>query len=140
MKKIVSAAAILAVLGVATLVINPLSAQGDKVPTPKEIMGKLNKGPNALHAMLGKALKSDEPAWDDIQKETKEYSELAAGLGKNDPPKGDKDSWAKLTKTYAENAKALADGAEKKDKAAMTTAHGKIGKSCKSCHDAHRGK
>ena len=32
---------------------------------------------------------------------------MAAALGKNAPPKGESESWAKLTQEYADNARAL---------------------------------
>ena len=54
------------------------------------------------------------------------------------PPKGDKDSWQKLTRAYADNTKALAAAAAGMDKDAAKAASEKIGKSCDACHMAHR--
>jgi mono/diheme cytochrome c family protein len=105
--------------------------------TIKEVMGKAHKGPNSLLANLGKDLKDDEPEWTDIQKETKELVELGTTLGKNDPPKGDKQSWKNLTKAYLDNAKALDAAAQKKDKATAQSYQAKLAGSCKACHTAH---
>jgi cytochrome c556 len=69
---------------------------------------------------------------------SKEYAELANCLGKNKCPKGSADSWAKLCKSYAEDAKELDTAAGKKDKAAALVAWGKLNKSCQGCHDEHR--
>src|SRR4029453_10618001 len=39
--------------------------------------------------------------WEDAQKEAKTMADLGSKLGKNEPPRGDKDNWAKLTKKFA---------------------------------------
>jgi cytochrome c556 len=106
-------------------------------PTCSEIMKKVN-GKGGLHKALPTALKANPVDWAGVQKQTKEYSELAANLGKNDPPKGEKASWQKLTKTYADGAKNLHTAVEKKDKDAALMAHGAIGKMCMNCHRTHR--
>ena len=124
----------------AVLAFSPAGAQDTKAPTVKQVMGKLTKGPNSLTATLGKDLQDDAPAWDDIQKDTKEFVKFADALGKNDPPKGEKDSWQKLTKAYAENAKAMDDAAQKKDRKVALAAHNKLSTACMSCHDQHRKK
>jgi cytochrome c556 len=111
---------------------------GKKSPTVKEIMGKLNKGPTALTPALGKALKAAEPDWEKILEQTKTYIEQVGDLAKNDAPKGTKESWEKLTKAYAENAKALNEAAKKKDVQAAKTAQAKLAGSCRVCHMAHR--
>lgn len=131
--------AVLAVAVVA-LVMGPAAADEDKVPTIKEVMGKVNKGPKALSGMLGKELKAGDPDWSEIQKHTKEVAKLVAALEKNTPKKGEEDSWKQLTKDYAAKAKELDEAAEKKDKDAALAAHKKISGMafCKSCHSVHR--
>ncbi len=109
-----------------------------KDPTIKEIMGKLHKGANAPIGLLKKDLQEDDPDWPEIQKTTKEFVTLGAALGKNDPPKGDADSWKKLTKQYFDNAKILDDAAKKKDKSGALSAQAKLAGSCLACHKAHR--
>ena len=106
--------------------------------TVKDVMKKAHAGPNSLLANIGKDLKDDDPEWADIQKETKDLVELGTALGKNDPPKGDKDSWKSLTKAYLDNAKALDAAAQKKDKATAQSYHAKLMGACKACHMAHR--
>jgi cytochrome c556 len=64
---------------------------------------------------------------------------LSKALGKNDPPKGDKKSWEKLTKDYLTNAEALQKAAADKDSKAAASSQMKLQNSCKSCHGAHRG-
>jgi hypothetical protein len=126
----------------AVLVFSPVGAQDTKTPTIKEVMKKLNAGPNSMTANLGKDLDEDKPEWDDIQKETKEFVTFVTGLGKNKPPMGDADHWDKLTKEYLDNAKALDSAADKKDKKAAVAAHKKLSAPtfCKSCHDEHKKK
>ena len=108
-------------------------------PDIETIMKKVNGKKGGLHPTLMTDLKAATIDWDAATKKAKEYCDLAGCLGKNDPPKGDKQSWEKLAKDYASNAKALNDACEKKDKAAATSALGKISGSCGSCHKAHRG-
>jgi cytochrome c556 len=107
------------------------------VPDIKEIMSKANK-PGGFYFALVRDLKDDEPPWDDVQAGAKALNKLAAVLGKNTPPKGDKTSWDQLTKAYADNAKALEAAALKKDKKAAQTAATALGESCNACHKAHR--
>jgi hypothetical protein len=101
-------------------------------------MGKLTKGPNSLTPVIGKELEADPPAWDTIQPQTKEYARLAAAMGKNDPPKGTKESWTKLSAVFADSAAALDKAAQARNRDAAVEAHGQIAGSCMECHRAHR--
>jgi cytochrome c556 len=125
------------VLLVGLALVPPMHAQGEKL-TVKEVMGKVNKGPTALFPTIRKGLNADAPDWPELQKQAKEISSLVDSLGKKEPPRGEKESWAKFTKAYAADAKTLADAAEKKDKDAMIGAHAKITKACTACHNMHR--
>jgi hypothetical protein len=111
---------------------------GKSSPEIKQIMVRLTKGPNSLTPVIGNELKSATPPWDSIQGQTKEYAQLAADMGKYDPPKGDKDSWAKLSAAYAGLATDLDRAAQARDKDAALAAHGQITNSCNSCHRQHR--
>lgn len=133
MKRYRSAAVGLAVLAL----VVPVGAQGEKM-TVKEIMGKVNKGPTALFPTVRKGLNADAPDWADVQKQAKEIADLAAALAKKEPPRGEKSTWAKFTKDYAADTKALADAALKKDRNATIAAHAKLTKACAACHNAHR--
>ncbi len=108
-------------------------------PTIKEIMTKAHKGSKSLLGDLRAELKQDEPDWATVQKDSKELVELGTSLGKNKPPKGEQESWDRLTSAYLANAKALDAAAGQMDKGAAQTALGKIGGSCKACHQAHKG-
>jgi len=123
----------------ANLGADRLGAADDKVPTIEEIMQKVNKRKGGLHADLGDALKAAKTDWDTVKTNTKQYATLAEFLGKNDPPKGAKASWDKLTKTYADDAKALNAAAEKMDKTAVANLHKKLSGECMGCHKVHKG-
>src|SRR5262245_48352457 len=110
---VTSVAALLALVG---LTWCPDDAQA-KDPSIKEIMGKLHKGANAPLGILKRDLQSDDPPWLEIQKVSRDFLILGAALSKNAPPKGDKDSWAKYARQYYDNAKALDDAAQRKDRA-----------------------
>jgi hypothetical protein len=133
------AAAALAGLLLADFGADRLAAADDKVPTIEDIMQAVNKKKGGLHSDVGDALKMGSVDWDAVQKKTKSYAAMAEFLGKNDPPKGSKASWDKLTKTYADDAKALNAAAEKKDKSTLATMHKKLSGECAACHKQHKG-
>jgi hypothetical protein len=130
----------LALLVGAGLTLNAIGADKEKEPTIKEIMTKAHKGGNSLIQKLGKELKAADPEWEAIQKQAKDLVKLGTSLGKNDPPKGEKDSWEKLTKEYLDNAKSLEKAANDKNKEKATESQKALSKSCMACHKAHKGK
>jgi cytochrome c556 len=71
-------------------------------------------------SVLKKQVEAKSPNWEEIQKTTEDIAKYGKALGQNDPDKGDKESWKKLTGKVKASQKA-------------------IGGSCKACHDAHRG-
>jgi mono/diheme cytochrome c family protein len=105
-------------------------------------MTKVGKGPQALQGSLGAALKQSEPAWDTIQPKTQEYAQLTSELGKLEPVKGTKDSWAKLTLAFADSAAEFEHAAQakdkNKDKDKTKEALDSLGGSCMACHREHR--
>ena len=123
-----------------TAVLGPSALAQDKMPGIKEIMARLNK-PGGIYPAIAKELKADDTDWDDIQQQAKTFEKLATALGKNSPPKGDAASWERLTKEYADNARALEQAASRKDRTATKAAHARLGGStCATCHKAHQKK
>ncbi len=110
----------------------------DKAPTIKEIMDKLHKGANPPIILIKRSLQSSDPDWEEIQKQTKEFAEMVEALEKNDPPKGDKSSWARLAKQYIANAKGMNAAAQNNDKRETLKFQAKLAGSCTTCHKAHR--
>lgn len=115
-------------------------AQDAKPPTVKEIMKKVNFRDGALCPLLGRALKVDEPNWEEVQRETQQFATLVNALAQHDPPRGDKASWQQLAKTYGAAAKELDDATQRKDRPAALAAHAKVANpaTCNGCHKAHR--
>jgi cytochrome c556 len=138
MKSLICAASVMSLIVVIGVVTRSSGAAAEDAATIDKIMESLHKGRRSPLATLKTALKSQSPDWASVQKEAKTYVKYAADLPKNDPPKGDKASFKKLATAFATNAKALASAAEKEDLAAAKSALGKIGGSCKTCHDAHK--
>jgi cytochrome c556 len=103
-----------------------------------QIMIKIGRGPNSLSSLLDQELKADPTPWDTIQPQAAEYAKLAAEFGKQQPTKGDKDSWTNLTKAFADHASALDRAAQAKDLAAAKEAQTSLGASCMGCHREHR--
>jgi hypothetical protein len=131
--------ALVALVTVAGLTLAPSRAEDKKTPTIKEVMAKANKGNSALLGVLKKELAAQDINWDHVQEHAKELLDLSKALGKNEPPKGEKASWEKLTKQYEDNATALNKAAEKKERQAATDARNKLQGSCAGCHKLHRG-
>jgi hypothetical protein len=108
-------------------------------PSPiRDIMVKLAKGPQSLTSQVGQELQADPPEWDKVQFQMKEYTELVQSMAKHDPPRGDKESWAKMTGSFAEAASALQKAVLAKDKEGAAAAQKNIAKTCTSCHLQHR--
>jgi cytochrome c556 len=129
----------LAVLLIAGIAAGPAGASSDEeTPSIKKVMKKLNSGKNASVNKVKAALKGDSPSWSEIQKESKVIATLAATLPKNDPPRGDKESFEKLAKAFASAGKSLEESADKEDLTASREAMKKISTSCMPCHKSHR--
>ena len=108
-------------------------------PVIKEVMVKIGKGPNALTPTIAKELKEAQPPWDAIGSQAHEVSTLAASIVKEEPTRGDKESWARLSGIFLASADELDKAAQSKDQAAATNAHAKLANGCMECHRAHRG-
>ena len=140
MRALLCATSVLVLLLVAGLVSGPAGAQDDeKVPSVKKIMGVLHKGAKAHLSKVKTALKGDSPDWAEVLKDAKAIAKNGAYLAKNDPPRGEKESWERLAKTYASTAKTLEKAAEKEDLTKARAATKKLSASCKACHDEHKG-
>lgn len=103
----------------------PVIADDDDAPKYKikDVMKKAMKGPLLKKVAGGDA--SDA--------EKKQLHEMLVALGKNSPPKGDEDSWKKLTGALAKAGKAAVDGEEDAGAALKKAAN------CKACHSKHKG-
>jgi hypothetical protein len=122
--------------GLAVLIL--AGAATADAPSVKEIMGKANK-PTGIYFNLAQDLKDENPSWPDIQQEAKDLAKLAAALRQTIPPRGDKASWDRLTKAYADSAKALEQATAKMDQKGAQVAHAKMGgDACMTCHKAHK--
>lgn len=104
------------------------------VPTIKEIMVKGHKGTESYIAKIRADAKGGK--WDDAKEYAKTLAFFGENLGKNKAPKGEADSWEKLTKKYAESTKAVAKAVDDKDASAVNKALDTI--NCAECHKAHK--
>jgi hypothetical protein len=116
----------------------PDGAPPEKAGPIAAIMVKLSRGPESLTMVIGEELRVDPPPWDKLQPQTKEVAQLTASLGKHEPPKGSKESWAKNTAAYSDSAVALDKAVGDKDKAAAIAAHKAMFSACMVCHREHR--
>ena len=111
---------------------------GGQVPSIEDIMEKAHANKTGLRAKIAEEVKKPSPDWSTVQKQSKEFVSLAEALAKNNVPKGDKSSWQKLTKDYAEQVKDLDKSVAKKDAKAVTAANQKLNANCTTCHEKHR--
>jgi hypothetical protein len=102
----------------------------DKKPTKadiKELMKKTHKGEDSPLGKLSKELKSEEPSWDEVQKQVKELNNMASALASCDDT-------SKVAGNFQKSVTALDAAATKKDKAAAVEARQMLFKSCGACH------
>lgn len=80
--------------------------------------------------------------WDDAAKSSKTWLKAAEDMGKNNPPKGEKESWKTLTEKYLTSVKTIDESVGKKDadgvKKALEPFSGN--KNCGECHGPHKPK
>jgi cytochrome c556 len=139
MRPLFCVAGLLAVLALAGLASGPAGATSDdETPTIKKVMSKLHKGKTAPLNVLKTALKGSSPNWEKVQKEAKIYAEYSAAMPKNDPPRGDKESYDKLAEAFASAGKSLEESAEKEALKGSRDALKKITGSCMPCHKSHK--
>ncbi|AMV36459.1 cytochrome c [Planctomyces sp. SH-PL62] len=137
MKSLICGASLAALILAAGLSAARVDA-ADEAASVEVVMKKLFAGKSSPNGTLKAAAKSDSPDWTKVKEASDVFARYAPALGENAPPKGDKDSWDKLTKGLAEHAKTLGAAVEKKDVEGLKAVVQGIGGSCKACHAAHR--
>lgn len=131
---------LLAMLLLAGGILGLDGAEPDKAPDIKQIMQRANK-PTGIYFNLKKDVEDAEPMWAEMSERARELAKLAAALGKQSPTKGEKASWSKLSRAYADDARGLSQAVAKKDKKAARAAIARMGGgTCKNCHKVHRPK
>ncbi len=122
--------------GAASADPRPDDKKPEKPKDIKEIMNKGHKGKKALLNVVGNELKAEK--WDKVQEATEQMKVFGETIGDFDPPKGDKESWKKMTDKYKEQTKKMDEAADKKDAAGTEKALKMVQDSCKGCHSQHK--
>ncbi|MBO0698742.1 MAG: cytochrome c [Zavarzinella sp.] len=78
--------------------------------------------------------------WESVQKQAKDWVDVAKVLGTQKPPKGDEKSWKDQTDKYLSSVQTIETAAEKKDADGVNKGLQTIGASCMGCHSKHRAK
>ncbi|HEY2156657.1 MAG TPA: cytochrome c [Isosphaeraceae bacterium] len=125
---------------VALLGLGGLAGAYDDPPSIKKAMGQLHKGQKAALPSIKAELKSDSPDWKKVKDTSKIIVTLSESITDLEPPRGDKENYAKLSKAYFANAKGLNEAAEAEDAAKAKAAVGKLFSTCKTCHESHQAK
>jgi len=110
----------------------------EKPKNIKAFMKKAHAGDEAFKSVVTKAAKDKE--YDTAATALKAWVAISGSLSEFDPPKGEKEDWAKLSKKYAEDVKALAKAVDDKDDKAIAARLKTINSSCGGCHKSHKGK
>ena len=139
MRPLFCAGGVLAVFMVAGLVAATAGSSSDEeTPSIKKVMQTLHKGKTSPLNTVKTALKGDSPDWTKVQKEAKLFATYGAALPKNDPPRGDKESYEKLAKACASAGEALESSAKKEDLKGARDAFKEISNLCAACNKDHR--
>lgn len=105
----------------------------------RNIMVKLDdRRPQGLTKAIKTGLETPQPDWPTIEKQAREYAALATELGTYDPPRGSKESWAKLTAALNTSAVDLEKAAHAKKKENALAVSRRLSGSCMECHREHR--
>ena len=113
--------------------------------TISDVMIVAHYGRTSLLTQLKTAVKGSGPenakAWKAVRAKGAVIASLASTvLAKQSPPKGSASSWKAQVAAYTKQAKSLAAAAAEEDFAAASKAVKSLGKSCTSCHKAHKGR
>ena len=103
----------------------PATGADDEAPKYKikDVMKKAFKGPLLKKVAGGKASKD----------EVKELHAMLEAMAKAKPPKGEEESWKKLTGALVKASKAVSEGDDGKAGAKLKKAA-----NCKACHSSHK--
>jgi cytochrome c556 len=137
MKSLICGVSMLALVVMGGLASRQAGA-ADESTTPEVVMKKLFAGKTSANGILKAQLKGETPDWAKVKKAAETFTKYGPALGKNDPPRGEKASWDKLTKALADASKELDAAAKKEDLKKTNEVVKKIGASCKGCHEAHK--
>jgi cytochrome c556 len=131
--------AVLAVGGLAAAVVGGEAAADDKKKKEYTISEIMKKGHGAKGLLKGIGAEVKAGKWDEAKTDAALLKEFGEAIGTLKPEKGDEASWKKQTGIYKDNTAAVYEGVEAKDAKKAGDALKKIGGSCKSCHEAHKG-
>ncbi|MFQ3652493.1 MAG: cytochrome c [Gemmataceae bacterium] len=126
---------LLAGLAVAVVLVAGANGADEKPMSIKEVM-KVAHSKDGYRAKVTAAVKDKN--FDTISTVVKDWEKAAVDLSKNTPPKGEADSWKKLTEAYTKNIQAMAKAAGDKDVKGVQASLKTVGSSCGACHKSHR--
>jgi hypothetical protein len=102
------------------------------------IMRRLGAPPRSIYSAIDRTLKFEPVQWAFISNQAQLVSQLAAAVGLHEPPKGDKESWAKSVAALEKTATDLDKAGKANDLKAAKDALAAMHKACDQCHNVHR--
>jgi len=124
-----------AALVLAVVLGSSIHGADDKPMTIKQIM-KISHGKDGYRSKVDAAVKGKD--FDTATSVAKDWEKAAIDLGKNTPPKGEAESWKKLTDAYTKNIQAMLKAASDKNAKGVQASLKTVGSSCGACHKSHR--
>lgn len=134
----IQAAAVAVVAGVLVAMAASEAAQAERKLSIMALMHKQYDVSRAPFVQIKKEMYRTSPDWEKIEAAAGDFLALAEALGKNEPRRGDKESWTKLTGLHVADARALQAAAKSHDREALRNVHRRLAAACKACHDAHK--
>jgi cytochrome c556 len=125
------------VLGLAAISSSARDPQEPK-DTIKSIMKKLHVKDKGHLNQAKAALKANPIDWAAVEKAAAPIETLGKVMGELEPPRGEKEDFAKLCKAYSDHAAELIAAAKDKKKPEADKAAAALSTSCKTCHDSHK--
>ena len=95
-------------------------------------------GDASIHRDLGKLLKQQPVKWAEAGPLAQQDVRVAEEVPVLKPSKGSPESWAELSKPYAEAAETLATLVEAHERIDALEAWNRLNRTCEKCHDRHR--
>lgn len=126
-------ASILLALSATTLVANQPFP-----PAPDVVMRTTHKPRFGLRDVIAAEAAKPNPDHKMMEQAAAEFTKLLANLELYEPPRGDRNSWVRLSREYHQLAQKLEEAVKKKDTPGVIAVIKTQGKKCDTCHESHR--
>lgn len=96
-----------------------------------------NRNSDSYVRIIGTQLARFEPDWREVEQNSRDLVRMGKLLAQHKPPRGDLESWRKLTDLYTARATLVVDAVEQRDKDTALKQL-RLVVNCRACHQAHK--